>query len=251
MANPPPPPCRATPVRAWCALALAVLALAPGPIAAQQVCAPPAPPPGLATTAEAPTARRAAVLDALLADAEAARALDEAGHPDAARILMAVATSDAEALLLALGGRDDPALGGVMALGTARDVLARIIAAAMLADEIPPDLPPDRLARAMALLAWSADAWRAAMACGGIANAALAARSHGALARADALLRDAFATSPDWDASTVRAIATTMAALTDLMPATVTSGDAWPISPDQLDAAVAALRASAGPLLLR
>lgn len=249
MALPPLPPRRATPVRAWCAVALA---LAPGPVAAQQGCVPPLPPPpGLAALDPAPSARRVAVLDSLLADAEAARALDEAGQAGAARILMAAATNRAEALLLALGGHDDPALGGVMALGTARDVLARIIAAAMLADEIPRDEPPARLARAMALLAWSASAWRAAMACGEIADAVLAARSHGALARADALLRDAFATSPGWDRSDARAIASAMASLADLMPATATAGDTWPVSPDQVDAAVESLSASARPLLHR
>lgn len=252
MVIPPPPPRRATPARARCAAILALIALSPGPLAAQQGCpAPIPPPPALATQAEDPAARRVAALDSLLADAEAARALDAAGHAAAARILMIGATGHAEALLLALGGIDDPALGSVMALGTARDVLARIIAAAMLSDELPPQAPPARLARAMALLDWSAAAWRAAMACGDIANDVLAARSHGAVTRADALLRDTFASSPGWTASAIRDMAHGLATLAELMPATATVGEPWSISPDQVDAAVASLRDSARPFLPR
>ncbi|WP_431280797.1 hypothetical protein ACQW02_15415 [Humitalea sp. 24SJ18S-53] len=249
MAIPHLPPRRAMPLRAWCAAA-ALLAVSCGAMAAQAACHPPSNhPPELGAATSDPASRRVALLDSLLADAEAARALDEAGQDGFARIVMATATGRVEVLLVQIGGVDDPTLGAVLALGTARDVLARIIAAAMLADEIPPDAPQARLARAMALLDWSAHAWRAAMGCGDVVNAVLAARSHGALARADALARDAFATSPGWDAAAVRATAAALAALADLLPTTTEPGEPWLVSPDQLDAAVQSLRASARPLL--
>lgn len=161
---------------------------------------------------------RTLVLDGLMADAEAARALQEAGLPEAARRLMTASSERAEARLVLLMGPEDPALEAVLALGTSRDVLARVIAAAMLADAIPPAEPATTLARALALFGWASEAWAALAGCTEAAAPVLDARVRAAMVWGENLAREALLPLATAQPAAVAAASDAITALTLLVP---------------------------------
>ncbi|PZW45700.1 hypothetical protein C8P66_111115 [Humitalea rosea] len=190
---------------------------------------------------------RSAWIDLLMGNALVAGELSGSGRGALGTLLLRQSAETVAEALLALSPGDDPALEGIAALGMAQEGLARIIAAAMLADALPQDPAARRVGRAMALLDRSRQDYAMATGCGVVADAVAAAEARGALLRAEALLRDALPALREVVA--VRETAAALEMLLAALPATPEADSAADPAPAAYAALVETARQAAEPLL--